>query len=414
MSRETADIVIVGAGIMGLAAAYQVTRRSTLSVIVVEKGGGPGEGSTGASAAVLRQRYTHPEMIRVARGGLLAFRDWAGFTGLAEPRAHFRNIGVLWMTGENREAVDAECVRLRNESVDAVVLDTDGLRERFPALSACGTPFDLTGEIEHECADHDAFLLEEDGGHFDPVSACSDLVEAARREGTDVRFRSEVTGVRRGAHRVTGVALADGTEIDAGIVLNAAGPWCNRLNELAEYELPWDLAPTRVQVFYRELPADVALPLPVVGDAAGGIYFRPEASDQQLVVGSLLEEDERERTDPDTYNRNADRSFTDTKIHALHHRLPDLPHRGTIIGMSGLYTVNHGDVHPVIGPTALDGYHVMNGFSGHGFKESLICTALWAHHITGERADWDIDSVPLDFFSVDRRPLNVREMNVLA
>lgn len=414
MSRNTADIVIVGAGIMGLAAAYQVTRRSDLSVIVVEKGGGPGEGSTGASAAVLRQRYTHPEMIRVARGGLLAFRDWAGFTGLEEPRAHFRNIGVLWMTGEDRAAAEAECARLRAEDVDAVVLDTAELRERFPALSACGNHFDLTGEIEHECADHDAFLLEQDGGHFDPVSACSDLVDAARREGADIRFRSGVAAVRRTGERVVGVTLDDGAEIDAGLVLNAAGPWCNRLNAMAGYEVPWDLAPTRIQVFYRELPSDVPLPLPVVGDGAGGIYFRPEASDQQLVVGSLLEEDEQERADPDTYNRNADRSFIDTKIHALHHRMPDLPHRGTIIGMSGLYTVNHGDVHPVIGPTGLDGYHVMNGFSGHGFKESLICTALWAQQVTGTAAEWDIDTVPLDFFSVDREPLTVREMNVLA
>ena len=97
MSRDTADIVIVGAGIMGLALAYQVARRSRQRVVVLERAAGPAEGSTGASSSIVRQRYTHREVIRVARGGLLAFRNWSEFTRLDAPRTSFDNIGVLWM-----------------------------------------------------------------------------------------------------------------------------------------------------------------------------------------------------------------------------------------------------------------------------------------------------------------------------
>lgn len=413
MSRHTTDVVVIGAGIMGLATAHQLARRSNQRVVVVEKGGGPGEGSTGASSAIVRQRYTHPEVIRIARGGLLAFRNWQDFTGLAQPRARLHEIGVLWMTGEDRPRAEAERDRLRGEGVDAVVLDASALRDRFPALSACGVPFDLTGETEHHCRDHDSFILEDEGGYFDPVAACSDLVDATRARGVDVRFRSPVTEVTRDGDRVTGVGLADGTIISAGTVVNAAGPWCNRVNALAGLELSWELVPTRVQVMYRELPPEVPRPIPVVADSVSGIYFRPESADQQLVVGSVLEEDEREEADPDTYHTGADRAFLDTKIHSLHHRLPDLPHRGLLSGIAGLYTVNRVDVHPVIGPTALDGYAVINGFSGHGFKESLMCAGLLAGWLTGETMADDAD-VPLEFFSVDREPLVVRDKNVLA
>jgi glycine/D-amino acid oxidase-like deaminating enzyme len=410
---DTTDIVVVGAGIMGLATAYQVARRSNQRVVVVERGGGPGEGSTGASSAIVRQRYTHPEVIRIARGGLLAFRNWGDFTGLAEPRARLQEIGVLWMTGEDRAQAEAETERLRGEGVDAVVLDAGMLRDRFPGLSACGVPFDLSGETEHECADHDAFIFEDEGGYFDPVAACGDLVDAARNAGVEISFRSEVTAIARKGDRVVGIELADGTAISAETVVNAAGPWCNRINAMAGLELSWELVPTRVQVMYRELPPEVPRPIPVVADSVSGIYLRPESADQQLVVGSVLEEDEREETDPDTYNPNADRVFLDTKIHALHHRLPDLPHRGLLSGIAGLYTVNRVDVHPLLGPTALDGYAVINGFSGHGFKESLMCAGMLATILTGETFADDAD-VPLDFFSVEREPLVVKEKNVLA
>ena len=73
-----------------------------------------------------------------------------------------------------------------------------------------------------------------------------------------------------------------------------------------------------------------------------------------IILGSILEEDEQESVDPDTYRTAADRSWIDLKIHALHHRIPDLPHSGIPGGMANLYTMNRQDVLPVVGPTAID------------------------------------------------------------
>ncbi len=412
-NTNTADVAIVGGGIIGMMTAYQIARRSNLRVTVLERGAGLGEGSTGASSAITRQRYTHSEMIRIAIGGNEVFANWSEFTGIAEPKGTYHPIGVLWIQDLLRADVEADSQRLHAEGAIAHVLDVTELRRRFPALSPCVEPFDLTGEVEHVCRDGEAFLLEEGCGYFDPTGALEDVAEAARREGVTVRMRSTVTDVLVESGKARAVVLADGSQIDADIIVNAAGPWCNEIDKMAGLVHDWDLAPTRIEVVYRTFAPEVPRPLPVVGDITSGIYFRPETADQQILMGSTLEEDEQELADPDDYNRVAGRAFTDLKIHALHHRIPTLPHRGEVLGMAGLYTINRQDVHPIVGPTSIDGYLVCNGFSGHGFKESPMVASMMAQHITGERAPYDTD-VPIEFFSIDRQPLAGTGMNVLA
>lgn len=407
------DVAIIGGGIMGMSIAHQIARRSDLSVAVFEKGLGLGEGSTGGSSAITRQRYTKIESVRIARDGNIIWRNWSEYLGTPEPNGILHDIGVLWMMGWTAEAVAADRARLAAEGIDVVDIDADQVTELFPALSTCAVPFDLTGEIEHECAPGDRFLLERDTGFFDATGALLDVAIASKRAGVDVRLGTSVADVVISDGRVTGVRLADGSTISAGLVINAAGPWCNQINAMAGLSMPWNLIPTRVQVLYRDLPPEVPRPIPVIGDAAGGIYFRPEAGGGQIIVGSILEEDEMEEVDPDRYVEGADRSFIDSKIHALHHRIPSLPHRGIPSGMASLYTVNRQDVLPIVGPTAVDGFAVVNGFSGHGFKESQIIGSMMAQWITGERADFDTD-VPMEFFSIDRDPIDMGGLNVLA
>jgi glycine/D-amino acid oxidase-like deaminating enzyme len=409
-----ADAIVVGAGVIGLSIAYQLARRGAFRVTVLEKAGAVAEGSTGSSSAVLRQRYSNPEMIRLARDGLRAYTHWPEFTGLRRPRAARQRNGMVWMTNESAEQVAAHAERMRGEDVDVAVLDAAELRERFPALSACGTPLDLEGEDEHACGESGPFLFEKEAGYFDPVGACQDLAEASQREGVEVRLRQHVAGVRSSGGRVQGVTLTDGTGIDAPVVVNAAGPWCNALNRIAGLELPWTLRPTRAQIVLRERSPEVSLPLPIVADGSGGLYFRPEARDQQILIGSIRAEDELEGVpDPDAFDRSVDAEFRDAKLLGLHHRLAALPHKGRVSGLAGLYTVNEEDVHPIVGPTSLEGFFVANGFSGHGFKLAPMVGSLVAQAVTGKRVDFDTD-MPIGFLGVDRAPIDVQAKTVLA
>ncbi|HSO50408.1 MAG TPA: FAD-dependent oxidoreductase, partial [Acidimicrobiia bacterium] len=81
MSR-TADVVVVGSGIVGSSIAYQLARHGVPGVVALDKGAGPAEGSTGASSSICRCRYTHPQVVRLAYHGQEAYGNWPAFTGL--------------------------------------------------------------------------------------------------------------------------------------------------------------------------------------------------------------------------------------------------------------------------------------------------------------------------------------------
>lgn len=411
---KNADVVIAGAGIIGLSIAWQLARRSALSIVVLEKGADVGEGSTGASSAVCRFRYSVDQVVFLARDGINAYRNWQAFTGLQQPRARFVNDGVVWMPGANTAWADTEHQRMQGLGISTQVLDDAELQKRFPALNPCLlSPDVVTGE-PHACQGGGRHFFEVDGGYVDPVSAAQDLRDACRGSGVDVRFKQRLSQINCHGGNVKGVTLESGESISTPLLINAAGPWCGELNKMAGVELSWKLAPVRIQVLHRGRPDAVPGHIPVTVDMAGGVYFRTQNRGAQLVVGSVLEEDEREVVDdPDHYPSQTDADFESRILHALHHRLPLLPYRGKAVGYCGLYTVNGDDVHPLLGPTAVNGFWVANGFSGHGFKLAPAIGSMLAQAITGESRDFDT-SVPLSFLSIDRAPIELAAKSVLA
>ena len=212
---------------------------------------------------------------------------------------------------------------------------------------------------------------------------------------------------------VVGVHLADGTIVEGDLVINAAGPWCNRLNDLAGVEHRWSLTPTRIQTVYREWPAELGR-IPIGADSNTGIYFRPESNGSMLLVGSVLAEDEEEIVDdPDNFKTTPDADFIEMKLAAIQHRIPALELRGVPTGVAGLYTINREDVHPIVGPSGVAGFWVANGFSGHGFKLAPAIGSMVAQAVTGEVVEGDTD-VPMDFFAFDRSPIDIAAKSVLA
>jgi len=409
-----ADVVIIGAGIIGLSTAWQLARRSQLKVVVLEKGAAVGEGSTGASSAVCRHRYTLENMVYLARDGILAYRHWQDFTQLAEPRAEFQNDGVLWMPGSDLEWAEFEHARMSAMGIRTALLDDTELQARYPALSTCIHTPDMETGSEHPCSGGGKHLLELDGGYLDPVAAAEDLLEACRNKGVEVRFGVKTDRVLQVSGRVDGVELADGKQLQAPVVISAAGPWCNDFLAESGVLKNWGLAPTRIQVLYLDRPPELEGDIPVSLDMQSGLYFRLQNRGQQLVVGSASEADEQEVIDsPDSFDLLPDEEFKQARLHALHHRLPALPYRGRVLGYCGLYTVNKQDMHPIVGETAVAGFYVANGFSGHGFKLAPAMGSLLAQEICGATVDFDT-GVDGGFLAPDRDPIPLSDKSVLA
>lgn len=412
--KAQADVVVIGAGIIGLCTALQIRKRSSLSVVVIEQGAGLGEGSTGSSSAVCRFRYSYKEMINLARDGIQAYKQWSKFTGIQNPLATFQNDGVLWLSNEGNAWAAKEQSRLGKEGIRSSILDTVDIINRFPALNPCSLPPDTESGDAHDCNTSASFLFEDDAGYIDPMNALQDLQSALHDKKVDLHFRSQVQEILVSADRVKGVRLNDGTEIDTPYVVNATGPWCNDMFNRLGLDLPWCLKPTRIQVMHLNRPVELIGDLPICCDMVSGIYFRLQNRGQQIVFGSIQEADEQEIVDdPNQFNQLVDDDFQNEKLHALHHRLPSLPYRGSINGYCGLYTVNRNDVHPIVGESQISGFYVANGFSGHGFKLAPAIGSMLAKEITGESCDFDTE-VPISFLSIDRKPLLLDSKSVLA
>lgn len=414
MTRETADIVIAGAGVIGMCIAFQLARRSAAKIIVLERAASPGAGSTGASSAICRHKYTLPQVVTLARDGIHAYRHWQDFLGVPNTFAQFQNTGMLWLGDGVKDWVQRDAQRLSEHGVRTAVLDDAALQDRFPAINPCLRVPDLETAEPHACAGGGTHLLELDAGYIDPVDVLQDLIQAARARGVDVRFRTEVQGIETSNGKVTGVRLADGSTISAPILVSAGGPWCTRLFANVGLESPWRLEPTRIQIVHIDRPAEVPGPIPVTADPVGGIYFRTQNRGQQIIVGSTLESDEQESVgDPDDYASHADDDFIRSKLFILEHRLRGLADVKRPRGYGGLYTINRQDYHPIVGRTPIEGFFVANGMSGHGFKLAPAIGSLLARMLTGTTTTFDTDVDP-DFLAFGRSPLKLGKLGVLA
>ncbi len=414
MKKRTADAVIIGAGIIGTSIAYQLKRHGLKNVVILEKSHQLGTGSTGASSACLRQRYSLDELCLMAYESLEAFRNWQEYTGLSNTRANYVKTGVLWLMQESSTKLAADLVRMTNIGIKAELLNPSQVSELYPDISLCQETLDLSGEIDHSCRDGQEFLWEADGGYADPLGANQDLAEAFVKLGGEIIFNEPVRDVLVDSERVSGVKTLGGSKIDTPIVVNAAGPWCNDLNEKVAGQMHWTLRPARIQVCVRDRPESATGKFPMFGDSTTGMYGRPEAGGQQILAGSIRPEDEMDYIDDlENYNESCDPEFKEGRLHAIHHRFPGCRGRGNIRGYTGVYCVNTQDMHPIIGRTQTEGFIVANGFSGHGFKLGPTAGSIVAQIVTGQKIAMDT-SADLNFLGPDRTPFKLDSMCVLA
>jgi len=409
-----ADVVVVGGGVMGLNIAYQLRRRDpSLSVLVLERAPALGFGSSGYSTGFQRAYYSFDETMKFALDGIDAYKNWTDYLRDSEASAKFTETGALWMLGYDDAQNAAMVERLAKFGVAADALDEAELAKRYPLISPEPFPtFNDEGEEVAQSLGEFSAVYEHGCGHIDSSTCLEDLSRACQRDGAEVRMGARIAGFVTSPSngRCTGVKMADGSVVEAGVaVVNASGPWFNKLNESAGISLSTSALPTRIQVGHKWIPDDFCS-LPFVADGWGpsGIYFMPRAANNQLVFGSVAHRFESEIVDPDDYNASLDPDVKQDYLNCLFHRLPSLPRDGEIVGFSSMYTVNQDDVHPMIGETEVKGLWACNGFSGHGFKLAPAVGSLVAQQITGLTTDrWETD-IAHDFMGPYREPLTLK------
>lgn len=350
---DTADVVIVGGGIVGSAAAYFLSTDAAFRgrpIAIVERDPSYRDGSTARSAGGIRQQFSTPENIAMSQFTLSMFRRLKAIFG-ADADVAFREQGYLIMATTEGQPLLAENVALQQSmGADIALLGATEIASRFPWLLAEGLAA--------------AGLGESGEGWFDPMSLANLFRKSAIANGA-VIINDRVTGFE--VERVVrSVALAGAGRIACAHVVNAAGPWAGGVAALAGLALPVEPRKRYVYVIdCREAPAALRL-APLAVDPSG-VWFRPEG--RFFLCGKSPDADH----EPPAVDLDAiDYGFFEEEVWpTLAQRVPAFESVKVVNAWAGYYDYNTLDQNAVIGPhPQAPNFYFATGFSGHGAQQA--------------------------------------------
>jgi sarcosine oxidase, subunit beta len=357
------DAIIVGGGIMGCSAAFELAQRG-LSVALFERRT-IGEGPTGRSSAIIRQHYSNELTARMALHSLRVFQR---FEEQVDDECGFTQAGFVVLVEEkDRAGLEANVELQRRLGIQTELLSREALGEVLPGM---------------EVGDLVAAAYEPDSGYADPYLTVTAYARAARRAGAAIYQDTEVGRVHLEKGRVTGIDTKEG-RFGTPTVLNCTGAWAARVAATAGVGLP--IHSCRVQVaFFRRPPGHEAAH-PVVGDFRNAIYFRPETGGITL-VGLIDPAEENAIVNPDGYDERMDADFVLDAGERLVRRYPAMEESVSTGGYASLYAITP-DWHPIVDEVpAGSGFFACSGFSGHGFKLGPAVGLMLADMVTGVEA----------------------------
>lgn len=364
--KLSADVAIVGGGIMGTSLAWHLARRG-IGVTLLERST-IAFGGSGRTGALLRRHYSNESEATLAQMGWETYAHWPDVIGGAPvhtPAGLIVTVDTSAACQENIEKLHRNVALQNRLGIPAQVVGPDDLRRLQPF--ACWDDVQVAA-------------YEPDSGYVDAVAATRGMALAARRAGATIHEGCPVLGVETEGERVSGVQTSDGL-VAADIVVVAAGPWTNPVLASAGLQLP--IEALRVQVAILQRPLALEQPHFVYLDTAAGIFCRPWGPGRTLVgVGGG---DQHDPVDPDAYREQNDPDYPAIAIAAIARRLPAMAGASYLTGHAGLYDMSP-DTHPLLGPFGPSGLYVMAGFSGAGFKKGPAVGQALAELIVDGRA----------------------------
>ncbi len=398
------DAVIVGAGVIGSAIAFELARKgySTLNVDALPAAG---YGPTSSSCSIVRAHYSSHEGVAMAWEGFSYWRNWADYLEVDDEMglAKYVNCGTVLLKSHtgHHEKVLAHYDALGIEYED---WDTETLAERVPI-------FDTHVFWPPERPEHPDFwetpeemlpgaIYTPGSGYVnDPQLATHNLQRAAEAKGATFRFNTRVAGVLRGNGRVRGVVVGDGEEILAPVVVNVAGPHSYLLNRMADVEKGMNVKTRPLRHEVHVVPAPPGFDFEHEGfhtsDGDQGIYFRPESGNNILVGSEDPPCDPRVWVDdPDHYDRRVTRAQWEAQVYRLARRIPSMPIPNEPRGLVDLYDVSD-DWIPIYDKSDLDGFYMAIGTSGNQFKNASVVGLLMAELIDACEGGYPHDTDPV-------------------
>ena len=342
---KSADVVIIGGGIVGASIAYQLTLAGCRNVAILERESSQGKGSTGKSMGGVRAQFSGAESIRMSLYSIPFFRDFEQTLG--HPSG-YRAQGYLFIATTQRHL---DYLRANFDLQVATGLSTASLVTREDIVK-------MVPQLRSDDIIGGSFCSTD--GFVDPYSVMTGFTLRAIDQGARLVRDAEVTGLTLDAQGVRSVETAQGS-IAARTVVNAAGAWSAQIAKMAGIDLP--VEPLRRMLVPTEPFDKIAPSAPMVVDMSTGFHFRPEG------LGLLMAWNDPE--EKPGYKTTVDRGFIEKVLTHAVRRVPVFeelevnPSRA----WAGLYEMTP-DHHPVLGASPVGGLFFATGFSGHGVMHS--------------------------------------------
>lgn len=364
---KTAEVVIVGGGVMGASAAWHLASRGCRDVLVLDRYPEPGRGSTGKATGGFRSQFSTEVNVRLsllAREKLLRFPEEIGADSGYRPR------GYLLLAGDEEQLAALGWLHsfLEGLGVPGVErVNPEDIRRLNPAANLDGIPGGTFGSTD---------------GFIRPLAILHGYTDAAKRLGAIFEYGVEVTGLTRGGDRITHAETSRGP-IAAGSVVNAAGAWANTLG----VEIP--VEPARRQVALTHPFSGLTEDMPMTIFLEDGFHLR--VRDGRVL---LLRSADLPSSDP--FDTTFDASWLPGVVERAHFRMPCLKQAEIDLPgcWAGLYEMSP-DSHAIVGPApGLANLFLMNGSSGHGVMHSPALGQIVAEMILDGEARC-VDARPL-------------------
>ena len=371
------DVVIIGGGVHGLAAAYYLAANHGISNVAVLDKGYIGGGGSGRNTAILRSNYLTPEGVRFYERSMELYRGLAAdlnFNVMFARRGHLtlaHNDGSL-RTMRWRAEVN------KLQGVDSEVIGPGEIKRLVPYLDvSAGARYPVLGALYHP-----------PGGIIRHDAVVWGYARGADARGVHIHQDTEVTGIDVAHGRVTGVRTSRGP-VSAPVVLNCTAGWSTLICDMAGVPVP-------VQTF--PLQAAVTEPVrPFLGAVvvSGSLHVYVSQTDRgELVFGASV--------DPyPSYSMRGSLDFIEGLAGHVLELMPSLARLRLLRQWAGLCDMTP-DFSPIMGPTPVDGFLVDIGWGTYGFKAGPVSGEAMAATIAAGKPPPLIAPFGLDRFAEGR------------
>jgi sarcosine oxidase, subunit beta len=402
--RRQYDAIIIGAGIIGSNLGFEMSKAG-YRTLNIDKLPAAGYGSTANSCAIVRCHYSTWPGVAMSYEGFHFWQDWADYLDTDDERgvAGFVQCGAVYVGDSDR--YEKKVLPLFDEiGIEYEVWDPGAMSEQVSFLDTGSYAPPKRPEDDEFWADPPSQITSAvhtpiAGYITDPQLATHNLQRAAEAKGGEFMFNAAVAEIRTEGGRVSGVTLEDGTEIDAPIVVNVAGPHSFVINEMAGVADTMNIKTRALRHEVHHVPSPDGIDFEregmLVGDDDLGTYFRPEVGNH-ILVGSQDPDCDPQIwvEDPDEFERAITEDQWKAQVLRLARRIPSLGVPGEKKGVVDLYDVSD-DWIPIYDKTDLGGFYVAIGTSGNQFKNCHIAAYCLTKLIQEVEAGHDHDTDPV-------------------